>query len=89
MVNQKEFIKFRENVDGWIRQIIENQNIILNYNELVDENNDNIEHNYELIYELKEEIETLKEELRTLKLMQLLQLNKKKLNGYFRIVLIS
>ena len=72
-----ETLLFRENIDGWVKDINQKIDDVLELNTDVEETKDNTNHNYELIFELKDEIELLKNEIQKLKLIQLVYLTEK------------
>ena len=72
----KETIKFKYNVDTWIKQIRSEFSQILDTSLIVDEAVDNIQHNYELIHQLKDEIVNLKREIELIKVLQLIVLKQ-------------
>ncbi len=72
----KEFHQFRDNMDGWIKDINTQMGSVVTMGSLLQENASNIQHNYEIMRQLAAEIEDLKNEVETLKLMQIISLNK-------------
>ncbi len=74
----KETLKFKENVDEWIKQIKSDVNETKDLPLTVDENINNIQHNYELVQELKDDIEDLKQEIKLLKIMHIMVLKQQK-----------
>jgi len=73
----QETLKFKDNVDEWIKQIQSDLNEVKDLPLTVDENINNIQHNYELIQELKDDIEDLKQEIKLLKIMHIMVLKQK------------
>lgn len=72
----KDVTLFQENVDGWIKDINQKFENVLDLGNEVEQAKENTNHNYELIFELKDEIELLKKELHKLKLIQLVSLSE-------------
>ena len=72
----RETLKFKDNVDEWIKQIQSDLNEVKDLPLTVDENINNIQHNYELIQELKDDIEDLKQEIKLLKIMHIMVLKQ-------------
>lgn len=74
----KEILKFKDNVDEWIKQIKADMDELKDLPLTVDENINNIQHNYELIQEIKDNIEDLKQEIKLLKIMHIMVLKQQK-----------
>ncbi len=74
---EKELVRFREDVDAWVKEIRCQVSSFMDVPSVVTDNLQNIEHNYELINELKVEIEELKQELKMQRLMQMILIKQK------------
>jgi len=72
----RETLKFKENVDEWIKQMKADLSEIKDLPLTVDENVNNIQHNYELIQEMKDDIDDLKQEIKLLKIMHIMVLKQ-------------
>ena len=72
----RETLKFKENVDEWIKQMKADLSEIKELPLTVDENVNNIQHNYELIQEMKDDIDDLKQEIKLLKIMHIMVLKQ-------------
>jgi len=72
-----EMLAFKENMDGWVKQIRGEVSQVGSIGKIMEENTGNIQHNYELIHELRDEVERLKQEINALKLVQIITLRQK------------
>ena len=75
-MNKQELVAFKENVDGWIKDINAKFQEIKDIPDAFGESLDNINHNYELIHEVRQSVEQLQNQIQTLKLTQLIMIKK-------------
>ncbi|MBI4440443.1 hypothetical protein HY638_05710 [Candidatus Woesearchaeota archaeon] len=78
-----EFKDFKENMDGWVKQVRHELSEVRDFSSAVDENASNIQHNYELVHDLKRELQELRQEMNALKLLHIMSVRKsmmKKMN---------
>ncbi len=69
-MKKEEISAFKENIDGWIRDINGEVSCFKNVPAMVEFNAENMQHNYEIILELRDRVEELQEELRMMKAIQ-------------------
>ena len=74
---EEEFRIFKENMDGWVKDIQKDIKKVDRIYNVTEENVGNIQHNYELIHEVRHEMQDLKQEIKMLKLVQLAILRPK------------
>ncbi len=72
----EDYPVFKENVDGWIKQMRHELTEMKSYSRMVDENTNNIQHNYELFHELRRELQEVKQELNALKVLHMMTIRK-------------
>lgn len=69
-MKKEEMIAFKENVDGWVRELSAEVSSYKDIPTVVEYNAENNQHNYELIQELKDNVEELRDDLRMMKAIQ-------------------